>query len=88
MLKQKSIKFLNLPTLEYLKFGNIFSGSFEGVNYKLFPKIEENCVRVVIFKGEFSFEECEDFKEKTFEIKKNLIEEIKLWFELEYENLK
>ena len=80
-------KFLNLPTLEYLKFGNIFSGSLKDFNYKLFPKVEENKVRAVIFKGEFSFENCENFKEKTFEIKENLIEEVRLWFELEYENL-
>ncbi len=85
---EETRKIFSLPTLEYLKFGNIFSGSLKDFNYKLFPKVEENKVRVVVFKGEFSFENCENFKEKTFEIKEKLIEEIALWFERQCEKLK
>lgn len=69
----------NLPTVEYLKFNNIYSGSCGEFNYKLFPNIEDGSVRVVIWKGKFSFENSNLLLEKNFNFEDNLIKKINKW---------
>ena len=71
-----------VPTYEYLKFGNIFSGSLGDFNFKIFPILEEKKVKVAVWKGEFCFEKseiifCEHFSlEKGVSLKiKNLLED-------------
>ena len=70
-----------LPTKKYLEFSNIFSGSCLNFNYKIFPNVKENKVRVVVFLGEFCFEKSELIAEKNFQFEDDLIEKIDFWLE-------
>ena len=70
-----------LPTKRYLEFSNIFSGSCLDFNYKIFPNVKENFVRVVVWKGRFSFENSESIFERNFTFEDDLIEKIDVWLE-------
>ncbi len=79
--------FFSLPTAEYLKFNNIYSGSFGEFNYKLFPNIENGSVRVVVWKGKYSFEKSEMLFEKNFSFEDNLIKKIDEWLKIKKEEI-
>ncbi len=79
--------FFNLPTAEYLKFNNIYSGSFGDFNYKLFPDIKNNSVRVVVWKGKYSFEKSDLLFEKNFNFEDDLIKEINEWLKIKKQKI-
>lgn len=69
----------SLPTEEYLKFNNIFSGSLGEFNYKIFPKLEEGMVLVVVWKGRLCFEKSELLFRENFNLEERIKEKINLW---------
>lgn len=79
--------FFSLPTAEYLKFNNIYSGSFEEFNYKLFPDVEKSSVRVVVWKGRYSFEKSDLLFEENFNFEDNLIKKIDEWLKIKKEEI-
>lgn len=79
--------FFSLPTAEYLKFNNIYSGSFGDFNYKLFPDIKNEIVRVVVWKGRYSFEKSDLLFEKNFNFEDNLIEKINEWLNIKKQKI-
>ena len=76
----------NLPTVEYLNFGNIFSSSLKNFNYKIFPKLEEKKLLVVVWQGRFCFEKSEALFKKEFNLKEDVAKEINLWLKEKHEN--
>ena len=74
----------SLPTFEYLNFGNIFSSSLKNFNYKIFPKLEEKMLLVVIWKGRFCFEKSQALFKKEFSLKQDSIKKINLWLQEKY----
>lgn len=74
----------NLPTLEYLTFGNIFSSSLKNFNFKIFPKLEEEKILVVVWEGKFCFEKSKTLFEKNFNLNSDVVEKIKLWLQEKY----
>lgn len=87
MKKLQEGLFFSLPTAEYLKFNNIYSGSFGEFNYKLFPDIEKNSVRVVVWKGKYSFEKSDLLFEENFIFEDNLILKINEWLKVKKEEI-
>lgn len=74
-------KIIYVPTYEYLKFGNIFSSSLGDFNFKIFPMVKENSVRVVVWKGKFCFENSEMLFCENFVLKDDVGLKIKDWLE-------
>lgn len=74
----------SLPTFEYLNFGNIFSSSLKSFNYKIFPKLEEKKLLVVVWQGRFCFEKSEALFKEEFSLNLDSIEKIRLWLKEKY----
>lgn len=77
---------LHFPTLEYLKFGNIFSSSADDFNFKIFPNVDDSKIRVVIWKGRNCLEVSEILFEKVFDLLDGGFNEALDWISNSYEN--
>ena len=77
-------KKLITPTLEYLKFGNVFSGGVENFNFKMFPNIGENKVKIVVWEGENCCEKSNPLFEETFDLSLDGLEKAIAWLDDKY----
>lgn len=77
-----------LPTVEYLKFNNIYSSGFDDFNFKIFPLVEEEKAEVVVWKGKFCFEKSELLFKETFKLDENFLCCVKNWLDEKYNEIK
>lgn len=78
----------HFPTLEYLKFGNIFSSSLDDFNFKMFPDIDDCKISVVIWQGHNCLDASEALFEKIFGLSEDGFGEMINWIKDNYENFK
>ena len=78
-------KKLITPTLEYLKFGNVFSGGVENFNFKMFPNVGENKVKIVVWEGKNCCEKSKSLFEETFDLSPGGFEKAVSWLNDKYE---
>lgn len=81
-------KNFHFPTLEYLKFDNIFSSNLGDFNFKIFPYIDDCKIKVVIWKGQNCLDVSEILFEKMFSLSNAGINDALAWIIDRYENLK
>lgn len=79
---------LHFPTLEYLKFGNIFSSSLGNFNFKIFPDMNDRKMKVVIWKGKNCLDVSEVLFEKIFSLSNEEFNGALAWISDKYDNLK
>lgn len=77
---------LHFPTLEYLKFGNIFSSSYGNFNFKIFPNVDDCKIKVVIWKGQNCLDVSEALFENFFDLSDVGFNEMIDWVKSNYEN--
>lgn len=80
-------KNLHFPTLEYLKFGNIFSSSLDDFNFKIFPCIDNCEIKVVVWIGQNCLDVSEVLFEKIFSLSDEGFHDALAWVTDRYENL-
>lgn len=59
---------LRLPSLEYLTFGNVYSGSHGKFNYKLIPYPERKVVDVTVWAGMYCLEKSDPIDKQEFSL--------------------
>ena len=79
---------LHFPTLEYLKFGNIFSSSLGNFNFKIFPDTNDCKMKVVIWKGKNCLDVSEILFEKIFPLSDEGFNNALTWITSECDSLK
>ena len=78
----------HFPTLEYLKFGNIFSSSLDDFNFKIFPDIDACKIKAIIWQGHNCLDASEALFEKIFGLSEDGFGEMINWIKDNYENFK
>ncbi len=71
--------FVHMPSLAYLRFGNVFTGSRGAFNFKLFPNTDEQTVRMVVWTGRNCLDASEPQGEKTVALTESGWQEGKAW---------
>lgn len=80
---------ISLPNLEFLLFGNIYSGSFDDFNYKIIPKVDEKRFESYVWMGCNCLDLSLNCAEKAeFELNGKGLESAKEWVELKFGELK
>ena len=79
-------KKLDTPTLEYLKFGNVFSGGVGNFSFKISPNVCENEVKVVIWEGKNCCEKSKSLFENVFDLSTSGFEAAVVWLNDKYES--
>ena len=67
-MKKEEILELKLPCLEFLGFENIYSGSYDNFNFKVFPEVCELKVKVVVWLGCCCLEKSEPLSSQEFDL--------------------
>ncbi len=70
---------LPLPSVKYLKFGNIYSGSSGNFNYKIFPNVKEEKFKISTWLGKCCYEKCDVLHEKDFKLNEVGLNEAAQW---------
>lgn len=78
----------HFPTLEYLKFGNIFSSSLGNFNFKIFPDVDDCKIKVIIWQGQNCLDASEELFDKIFELSDDGLDEMISWIKDNYKNFK
>ncbi len=77
------MSFLAVPSLEYLKNQNIFSGSYQNYNFKIFPKGE--VMTVAVWFGRFCYDKSEITNTEEFTINLEGYQQMIAWIEQHYQ---
>ncbi len=78
-----------LPNLEFLKFGNICSGSFDDFNYKIVPRVDDSRFESYVWIGCNCLDFSLNYAEKAeFELSEKGLELAQEWVEMKFCELK
>lgn len=70
---------IELPSLEYLQFGNIYAGSQGKLNYKIIPDTKVETMLIAVWQGAYCMEKSEIAAESEFELTKSGWEQAQDW---------
>ena len=85
--KMSETSSLKLPSLELLKFGNIYSGSHCNFSFKIFPEVSDFKFKVFVWLGLNCFEKSEPVNSKEFDLDEEGLIKAQSWLLNEFESV-
>lgn len=73
---------IHLPSLEYFKFYNGYTGSIGAYNYRIVP--EESALKTAVWHSCLCFEKCEIVDTAEFSLDQEGVEQLKEWLTQQY----
>jgi hypothetical protein len=77
MVRENSV--FDLPLLDYFQFGNEFTGSWQGFQYKIVP--EEGLLKAAVWEGPWCSEKSRMTAEEGFPLTGEGLEDMIAWLE-------
>lgn len=72
----------DIPLFDYFQFGNRFTGSWQGFQYKIVPEQgEESALKAAVWTGPWCSEKSEMAASQSFPFTEEGLEELILWLE-------